>query len=105
LHQLYAFAEQHSTIYQVFNDQDSGKAARPEFKHLLLDAYQKKSDLVVFWRLDRFSRENALTKLRYLKELKDHGVNYKSFTKPYLDGLGPFGDIIVSMLATSQLRT
>jgi DNA invertase Pin-like site-specific DNA recombinase len=54
----------------------------------------------VFWRLDRFSREGALATLRYLKELKDHGVNYKSFTEPYLDSLGPFGDVIVSMLAT-----
>ena len=55
---------------------------------------------MVFWRLDRFSREGALSTLRYLKELKDHGVNYKSFTEPYLDSLGPFGDVIVSMLAT-----
>lgn len=27
-------------------------------------------------------------------------MNYKSFTEPYLDSLGPFGDVIVSMLAT-----
>lgn len=101
LHQLRAFAEQHGTIYHVYTDQESGgKADRTEFKHLLLEAYQKKFDLVVFWRLDRFSREGALATLRYLKELKDHGVNYKSYTEPYLDSLGPFGDVIVSMLAT-----
>jgi DNA invertase Pin-like site-specific DNA recombinase len=85
----------------VYTDQESGgKADRTEFKQLLLEAYQQKFDLVVFWRLDRFSREGALATLRYLKELKDHGVNYKSFTEPYLDSLGPFGDVIVSMLAT-----
>ena len=101
LHQLRAFAEQHGTLYRVYTDQESGgKADRAEFKHLLLEAYQKKFDLVVFWRLDRFSREGALATLRYLKELKDYGVNYKSFTEPYLDSLGPFGDVIVSMLAT-----
>jgi DNA invertase Pin-like site-specific DNA recombinase len=101
LHQLRAFAEQHGTIYRVYTEQESGgKADRTEFKHLLLEAYQKRFDLVVFWRLDRFSREGALATLRYLKELKDHGVNYKSFTEPYLDSLGPFGDVIVSMLAT-----
>jgi DNA invertase Pin-like site-specific DNA recombinase len=101
LHQLRAFAEQHGPIYKVFTDQESGgKADRTEFKTLLLEAYQQKFDLVVFWRLDRFSREGALATLRYLKELKDHGVNYKSFTEPYLDSLGPFGDVIVSMLAT-----
>lgn len=101
LHQLRAFAEQHGTIYQVYTDQESGGMAdRTAFKQLLLEAYQQKFDLVVFWRLDRFSREGALATLRYLKELKDHGVNYKSFTEPYLDSLGPFGDVIVSMLAT-----
>lgn len=101
LHQLREFAERHGTIYKVFTDQESGgKADRVEFKLLLLEAYQKKFDLVVFWRLDRFSREGALATLRYLKDLKDHGVNYKSFTEPYLDSLGPFGDVIVSMLAT-----
>lgn len=101
LHQLRTFAEQHGAIYRVYPDQESGgKVDRTEFKHLLLEAYQKKFDLVVFWRLDRFSREGALATLRYLKELNDHGVNYKSFTEPYLDSLGPFGDVIVSMLAT-----
>jgi DNA invertase Pin-like site-specific DNA recombinase len=101
LHQLRVFAEQHGTIHKVFTEEVSGgKSERSEFKQLLLEAYQHKFDLVVFWRLDRFSREGALATLRYLKELKDHGVNYKSFTEPYLDSLGPFGDVIVSMLAT-----
>jgi DNA invertase Pin-like site-specific DNA recombinase len=101
LHQLRAFAERHGTVYKVFTEEVSGgKSERSEFKQLLLEAYQQKFDLVVFWRLDRFSREGALATLRYLKELKDHGVNYKSFTEPYLDSLGPFGDVIVSMLAT-----
>lgn len=101
MHQLRAFAEQHGIIYKVFTEEISGgKSDRSESKQLLLEAYQKKFDLVVFWRLDRFSREGALPTLRYLKELKDYGVNYKSFTEPYLDSLGPFGDVIVSMLAT-----
>jgi DNA invertase Pin-like site-specific DNA recombinase len=101
LHQLREFAERHGRIYNVFTDQESGgKAERTAFQQLLLEAYQQRFDLVVFWRLDRFSREGALATLRYLKELKDHGVNYKSFTEPYLDSLGPFGDVIVSMLAT-----
>lgn len=38
--------------------------------------------------------------LKCLKELASYGVAYKSFTEPYLDSLGPFGDVIVSMLAT-----
>lgn len=100
LHQLREFAEWHGPIYRVYTNQESGgKADRTDFK-LLLEAYQQKFGLVGFWRPDRFRREGALTTLRYLKEFKDHGVNYKSFTEPYLDSLGPFGDVIVSMLAT-----
>jgi DNA invertase Pin-like site-specific DNA recombinase len=101
LHQLRAFAEKHGTIYKVYTEEVSGgKADRAQFKLLLLEAYQKKFDLVVFWRLDRFSREGTLATLKYLKELSDHGVNYKSFMEPYLDTLGPFADVIVSMLST-----
>ena len=101
LFQLREFAEQHGTIHKVFTEEVSGgKSDRSEFKQLLLEAYQKRFDLVVFWRLDRFSREGALPTLQYLKQLREHGVNYKSFTEPYLDSLGPFGDVIVSMLAT-----
>ena len=101
LHQLREFAERHGTIYKVFAEEVSrNKSERTKFKQLMLEACQKKFDLLVFWRLDRFSREGAFPTLKYLKELRDHGVNYKSFTEPYLDSLGPFGDVIVSMLAT-----
>ena len=87
-------------VYKVFTDQESGgKATRTKFKALFLEAYQHKFDLVGFLRLDRFSWGGALTTLRYLKELKDQGINYKPFTEPYLDSLGPFGNVIVSMLA------
>jgi DNA invertase Pin-like site-specific DNA recombinase len=76
LQQLREFAERHGRIYKVFTDQESGgKADRTELKALLLEAYQQQFDLLVFWHLDRFRREVALTTLRYLKELKDHGVN------------------------------
>ncbi len=48
VHQLRAFAEQHGTIYKVYTEEVSGgKSDRSEFKLLLLEAYQKKFDLVV----------------------------------------------------------
>lgn len=61
---------------KLYTDQESGgKADRTKCKQVLLEAHQQQFDLVVFWRLDRFSREGALATLRYLKELKGHGVN------------------------------
>ncbi|MDB5233229.1 MAG: hypothetical protein JWR44_222 [Hymenobacter sp.] len=76
IRQFRDFAVKHGTFYKVYTDQESGgKADRTEFRTLLLEAYQNKFDLVVFWRLDHFSREGALAARRYLTELKDHGVN------------------------------
>jgi DNA invertase Pin-like site-specific DNA recombinase len=99
--QLRAFAAQHGTICKVYADQESGgKANRTGFNSLLREASQKKFDLVVFWCLDRFSREGAAATLRYLTGLKDHGVRYKSFTEPCLNSLWPFGNISMAMLAT-----
>jgi DNA invertase Pin-like site-specific DNA recombinase len=99
--QLRAFAAQYGTIYKVYADQESaGKANRTGFKSLLRQASQKKFDLLVFWCVDRFSREGASATLRYLTRLKDYGVHYKSLTEPCLDSLGPFGTISVAMLAT-----
>ena len=49
LHQLREFAERYGTIYKVFAEEVSeGKSDRIEFKLLLLEAYQKKFDLIVF---------------------------------------------------------
>jgi DNA invertase Pin-like site-specific DNA recombinase len=99
--QLRALAAQYGTIYKVYADQElAGKANRTGFKSLLREAAQKKFDLVVFWCLDRFSREGAAATLRYLTGLQDHGVHYKSLTEPCFDSLGPFGNISVVMLAT-----
>jgi DNA invertase Pin-like site-specific DNA recombinase len=99
--QLRAFAARHGPIYKVYADQESaGKANRTGFNNLLREAAQKKFDLVVFWGLDRFSREGASATLRYLTGLQAHGVHYKSLTEPCLDSLGPFGNISGAMLAT-----
>lgn len=100
-HKLRAFAAQYGTVYKVYVDQESiDKAHRTGFKYLLQAAYKKEFDLVVFWCLNRFSYGGALATLRCLKELSAHGIDYKSYTEPYLDSLSPCGDAIIAMLST-----
>ena len=90
VHQLRAFAEQHGTLYKVFTAEVSGgKSDRSEFKQLLLEAYQKKFNLIVFWRLDRFSREGALPTLKYLKELRAIESTTNPLPSPIYTHLGP----------------
>jgi DNA invertase Pin-like site-specific DNA recombinase len=82
-------------------DHASGKNThgRPEFQRLFEDAAQRKFDLVVFWALDRFSREGVLATLQYLQRLSGYGIGYRSFTEGYLDSCGMFKDAVISILA------
>lgn len=82
-------------------DQESGGTAdRPEFRRLFDDAHRRKFDLVLFWALDRFSREGALATLNHLRELESYGVGFRSCTERYLDSTGIFKEAIVALLAT-----
>ena len=88
------------TIIQEYEDHDSGcKADRPQFKAMMADAAQRKFDVVLFWALDRFSREGVYETHTYLKRLDDAGVRFRSYTEPYLDSCGMFRDAVISILA------
>lgn len=88
-------------IYKEYVEEESGGTGnRAQFKALFADAHRRRFDLVLFWSLDRFSREGALPTLMYLNELEASGVNYKSYTEQYLDSTGIFKDAIISVLAT-----
>jgi DNA invertase Pin-like site-specific DNA recombinase len=54
---------------------------------------------VLFWSLDRFSREGALPTLKHLETLESYGVGYKSYTEQYLDSTGIFKEAVISILA------
>ncbi len=54
---------------------------------------------MLFWSLDRFSREGALLTLQYLNQLRGWGVGYKSLNEQYLDSVGLFQEAIISILA------
>jgi DNA invertase Pin-like site-specific DNA recombinase len=77
----------------------SGKE-RTEFKVMMEDAAKRKFDVVLFWSLDRLSREGVYQTLTYLKELSENGVEYKSYTEQYLDTCGMFKDAVISIIAT-----
>ncbi|WP_317173536.1 recombinase family protein [Hymenobacter montanus] len=99
--ELRAFAERLGyTIYQEYCDQESGGTAeRPQFQQLFVDAHQRRFDVVLFWSLDRFSREGVTETLNHLQKLNAVGVQFKSFTEQYLDSTGVFKDAIVAILA------
>jgi len=94
-------ARQEWTITREYVDQASAKSAdRPKFKELMEAASRHDFDLVLFWSLDRFSREGVLETLQHLQRLTSYGVGWKSFTEQYLDSCGVFRDAVLSILAT-----
>lgn len=102
LAQLRRFAAaQGWVLANEYVDHESGaKANRPQFRAMMEAASRREFDVLLFWSLDRLSREGALKTLQTLTQLTDWGVAYRSFTEPYLDSAGIFSDAIVALLAT-----
>lgn len=102
LAQLRQFAAtQNWTIAHEYVDRATGKHSdREQFKKMFADASQRKFDSVLFWSLDRFSREGVRETLNHLELLSSYGVGYRSFTEQYLDSCGIFKDAVLSILAT-----
>jgi DNA invertase Pin-like site-specific DNA recombinase len=66
---------------------------------MMRDAAMRRIDLVVFWALDRLTREGPLKTLLYLEQLAGSGVKFKSFTEPMLDTTTPVGELLIPILA------
>lgn len=78
----------------------SGKKDRPAFEKMMLAASQKQFDLLLFWKLDRLSREGVRKTLEYLTRLDGWGVAWRSYQEPYFDSCGQFKDVVISIAAT-----
>jgi DNA invertase Pin-like site-specific DNA recombinase len=99
--QLTEYCQRHGWDYIEYTDRMTGaRADRAEFQRMFVDARLKKFDIVLFWALDRLSREGTLKTLEYLQRLDGYGVGWKSYTEQYLDSTGMFRDAVIAILAT-----
>jgi DNA invertase Pin-like site-specific DNA recombinase len=73
---------------------------REQFQEMFAAASRREFDVVLFWALDRFTREGVFSTLQYLQRLTAQGIGYRSFTEQYLDSCGLFKDAVISILAT-----
>lgn len=83
----------------IDNVTGSGKKDRPQFNKLFADAAKRKFDIVLFWSLDRFSREGVRETLNHLTKLDHYGVGFRSYSEQYLDSTGIFKDAVIAILA------
>jgi len=85
---------------EYVDHETGGTSKRPHFQRMFADARGRKFDLVLFWSLDRLSREGVSATLNHLERLTAAGVNWRSYTEEYLDSCGIFRDAVLSILAT-----
>lgn len=102
LTQLREFAARNGwLIVREYIDHETGKVAeREQFEQMFSDANQRRFDVLLFWALDRLSREGVLPTLKHLERLTSYGVGYRSFTEQYFDSCGIFKDAVIAIVAT-----
>jgi DNA invertase Pin-like site-specific DNA recombinase len=76
----------HHVVHEYFDHESGRKGAdkRKQFAALFDDAAKRKYDCVLFWALDRFSREGMVPTIRHLERLSSYGVGFHSYTEQHL---------------------
>src|SRR2546428_14150626 len=83
---LIEFCQRQGWEFTEYTDRKTGtKSDRTAFLRMFEDARLKRFDIVLFWALDRFSREGTLQTLQHLQRLDGYGVAWKRFPEQYLD--------------------
>ncbi len=87
-------------IVQEYVDKVSGKRSdRYHFEKMFVAASRREFEVLVFWSLDRLSREGTVETLNHLQRLTGYRVDYRSFTEQYLDSTGIFKEAVIGILA------
>jgi DNA invertase Pin-like site-specific DNA recombinase len=74
-------------VSREYIDYESGRKGvekRKQFAALFDDAAKRKFDCVLFWALDRFSREGMAQTIIHLQRLSSYGVAFHSYTEAHL---------------------
>ena len=100
--QLRDFAEKQGwqIVLEYVDYESGGKNDRAQFRRMFEDASRRKFDMLLFWALDRLSREGVLETLQHLNRLTSYGVGYKSYTEQFFDSCGIFKDAVIAIMAT-----
>ena len=96
----YCQSMNHEIINEYVDVISGASPNRPEFNKMMQDASKRKFDTLLFFALDRFTREGTRKTIQYLQMLEDYGIAYKSYTEQYIDSSGIFKDVIIALLST-----
>lgn len=100
-------ARQGWTVVKVYEEEISGRKSerdRAALRQMFEDAAKHQWDCLLFWSLDRLTREGTFQTLKYLNRLTDLGLKFCSLNEPYINSQGVFGDVVVSLLSCLALQ-
>lgn len=89
----------HDVVAEYVERESGASAERAEFRRLMADAARRRFELLVFWSLDRVSREGVARTIQHLARLEAYGIRFRSLRQPELDTTAPWGWVIVAMMA------
>jgi DNA invertase Pin-like site-specific DNA recombinase len=97
-------ADSGHTIAHEYIDHNSGRKGtkgRKQFAQLFEDAHKRKFDCVLFWALDRFTREGMTPTITYLQRLAGYGVAFHSYTEAHLSTDNELvGNILLAVMSS-----
>jgi DNA invertase Pin-like site-specific DNA recombinase len=95
---------QEHTIVKEYVEAETGTkgtAKRKAFAQLFKDGARHRFDCVLFWALDRFSREGMMATVQHLQRLDVCGVSWRSHTEPHLSTDNELvRDILLALLSS-----
>ena len=101
----YALTQQWTVVHEYIDYASGKRNDREQLGQMLTDASRREFDVLLFWSLDRLSREGVVETLNYLQRLSGYGVHYRSYTEQYLDSTGIFGRPLSVFLRRWQNRS
>ena len=102
----YAEREGLQVVKEYVDHSTGGNGNRDQFRAMFDGAAKRRFSILLFFSLDRLSREGTLQTLQYLQRLTACGVGYRSLTETYLDRalvqMAPAASVTVTF---GELRT
>lgn len=99
---LRAWCEKEGHSVVEYTDRRTGtRADRVALQQMFKDAAEGKFQMLLFWALDRFSREGTLATLQHLQRLDRLGIVWRSHTETILDTTNPIiKDLLIGLMAS-----
>ena len=97
--ELIDYCKRNNYEYELYVDKgiSGAKESRPEFNRLMDDVRLRKIDLVIVYKIDRFSR-SIQHFLKIMQELKNKNIGFISITQP-IDTTSSTGELLMNILA------